>query len=431
MIKKVKIQKYHLIYTWFFFIIIIECLISFNVVPSIFRYISDLVNIGIFLVSIFFVKKANVAYRVVLIGLLIILLYCSIELIMRRNNIINFVWGVRFLFSPIIYLLNLLFLLNESDTKHTINFLHFIFWVNLIFSLVEFALGYINDFNGGIFGVASGCNTGQNILLVSVCILDLYLFYQKKASLPYLICTFLCCLLISIFAELKIFFFEIGIIIVCYLFGTKMTLSKLFLIVCAVLSVFLFYRVSVSINAGFAGNWDLDYIISYLSSDRGYTNSGDINRLNGISILSSTVFGNEPRLVLFGAGLGMASPSSISAVDTSFYVTYSYLHYDWFAYSLVFIETGIIGLILYCALLFSILVLLFTKRSNRFLALSFLALVSMLLVYNDSMISFKNLVPFYLLFSIPLIETFNKGDCYDKYTERIKTHLKIREKTIL
>lgn len=431
MISGFRIKKHHLVYVWFFFIVFVECLISFGVVPSVFRYASDLINFGIFIISLFYIKKTNAAYRTILIGLVVILFYCSLELLMRRSSAVNFVWGIRSFFSPIVFLLNILFLLNKLNTKHTIRFLHFAFWLNFIFSITEFAMGYINDFNGGIFGVASGCNTGQNILLVSVCILDLYLFSKKKAAFPYLICTFLCCLLISIFAELKIFFFEIGIIIVCYLFGTRMTLKKLFLLVCAILSVFVFYRVSVSINAGFAGNWDLDYIISYLTSDRGYTNSGDINRLNGISILSSTVFANDPHLVMFGLGLGTASPSSISFVDTSFYVEYSYLHYDWFAYSFVFIETGIIGLILYCLLLVSIFILLFKKKSNRYFALSFLALVSMLLMYNDSMISFKNLVPFYLLFSIPLIETFDKGDCYDKNTERIETNFEIGKSTLL
>ena len=430
MIKRISLDKHSLCYFWFFSIIIIECLISFSVLPSFFRYISDFINLAIFVVSLFFFKNNSKAYRIILIGLLLMLFYSAASALFVRINLINFIWGMRSFFSPLLFLLNVLFLLNKTDLKRTIHFIHFLFFLNFAMSVVEFALGFINDNNGGIFGIATGCNTGQNILLVTVCILYLHLFNTKQLNLPFLILSFSLCLLISIFAELKIFFFELPIILACYIFGTRLSIGKIAAFLFAVLFIIIFYNVSISINSSFAGNWSIEYIISYLTNERGYTSSGDINRLNGISILSSTLFDHNPLRICFGVGLGMASPSSISFVDTSYYNTYSYLHYNWFTYSYIFVETGIVGLILYSSLLLIVFILLFKSKNYRFISICFLAFIILIMFYNDSLISFRNLVPLYLLVGTVLQGLYPKEKEYDYNKEGIKKNLEIRKRVV-
>ena len=102
----------------------------------------------------------------------------------------------------------------------------------------------------------------------------------------------------------------------------------------------------------FFDNFGFDFFFSgeifdYLS-DRGYTDSGDLNRFNAVPELYRRFLSENVGGMLFGIGLGNASYSdAFSFFNSSFYLTYQDLHYQWFSDALVYIETGAIGLVLF------------------------------------------------------------------------------------
>ena len=87
-------------------------------------------------------------------------------------------------------------------------------------------------------------------------------------------------------------------------------------------------------------------MIESLSSDKGYTNSQDINRLTALPIISKNIL-TEFHEKIFGLGLGNCDLSSIELLNTPFYNEYSQLNYNWFSVSFLFLETGYRGLLIF------------------------------------------------------------------------------------
>ena len=177
--KKLIIKRFDIFYFWIFYIISVEFFISFGILPSGLRYISDAINLFIFFYSF---SNRKLQLKFVSRFILVFLLYCLFVLIIFGNSFLNFLWGARCFLSAIIFFSNCYFVLCNKDTVNVEKFIIFVFYLDVVLSVFEYALGYVNDFNGGIFGVSAGCNSGQNILLIIACIVKINQFREKKAS---------------------------------------------------------------------------------------------------------------------------------------------------------------------------------------------------------------------------------------------------------
>ena len=106
-----------------------------------------------------------------------------------------------------------------------------------------------------------------------------------------------------------------------------------------------------------------DAIVSYMG-DGGYTNSGDLSRLNAVFQLHKRFLSNSYRNELLGIGLGNASYSGMfSFFNSSFYRLYNALHYQWFTDAFIYIETGLIGLIFFEG--FFVIIFIFSKNAVK------------------------------------------------------------------
>ena len=103
-----------------------------------------------------------------------------------------------------------------------------------------------------------------------------------------------------------------------------------------------------SITPGWANWFRPSNIWAYVVDAGGYTGAGDMNRLTAIP-LSWTNFLNTIPQKLFGLGLGNCDSAPIYFLTSPFYNDYAYLRYNWFTSSMILLETGLIGTLLYLA----------------------------------------------------------------------------------
>lgn len=96
----------------------------------------------------------------------------------------------------------------------------------------------------------------------------------------------------------------------------------------------------------FAGWFSLEWFLETALSNKGYTSSGDLNRLNAIPRINELWLTNWGQR-LFGLGLGNCDTSTFAFVNTPFHEKYGDMHYTWLSYAMMYLECGWIGLIFY------------------------------------------------------------------------------------
>lgn len=222
------------------------------------------------------------------------------------------------------------------------------FVINLVLCTIEYAMGYRGDNIGGMFGTASGCNGYLNLFLIIIVAISMIEYLNKVRSIGELVFILLGSFYMMAIAELKVFVFELLAILILAILHSKYSARDIVLVALGVAGFFL----GIVMLGYFFDNFGFDFFFSgeifdYLS-DRGYTDSGDLNRFNAVPELYRRFLSENVGGMLFGIGLGNASYSdAFSFFNSSFYLTYQDLHYQWFSDALVYIETGAIGLVLF------------------------------------------------------------------------------------
>lgn len=244
---------------------------------------------------------------------------------------------LRFFYLPIFVLFFLRVITSEEILQNTMRLFGWIFWISFfLFLFQQFILGTTRDELTGIFGITTGNQGYTNLLLVfySLYVLAMYLGGNMKGG--YTIAVLVVCLYQAAIGEIKIYFVAMIIVAVCLFCMSRLTLRKCGIAIFLFVSSFLAVSVLEILYPEFSGFLSLDALIQSITNKRGYTSTGDINRLNGILIMRRYM--NSPMTFLTGLGVGNAGPG------TSFYKNYRLLHYNWFAYSYIFVELGILGL---------------------------------------------------------------------------------------
>ena len=115
-------------------------------------------------------------------------------------------WGLRNNFRFYIAFFAFILFFDQEDANFFINLFDKIFWLNAAVSLVQFAMGYRQDYLGGLFGVEKGCNAYSIIFFSIIIGKSLLCFMEQKESA--LLCFSKCgaALIISAMAELKFYF---------------------------------------------------------------------------------------------------------------------------------------------------------------------------------------------------------------------------------
>lgn len=326
-------------------------------VPQLLKFSIDVMW---FVLFVLMVCKKNLEFKKSITPLLVlVVLFFVYTLILHLINIQSpfyFVWGVRNNFRFYVAFFAFIYFLREDDAESLLKLMDVLFWVNVVLSFIQFfALGYKQDYLGGIFGTSKGCNA-YSIIFFSITLtrsLLLYMSGKEKTLSCFSKCGF--ALIISALAELKAFFLFFVLITVIATFITSFSKRKLLFIIIGV----LFLGVSITLLEtvfNIEGEFTLEKIFELITSEN-YSSQKDVGRLTAIPTISKKIL-NEPIEQLFGLGLGNCELSDISIFNTPFYNTYKDLHYYWFSSAFLFLETGIIGFAIY--LLFFIFIFIYS-----------------------------------------------------------------------
>lgn len=299
--------------------------------------------------------QSSVQVKCLLTVAVLFFLSTLIGLALQYQSILYYIWGFRnnagffvLFFASILYF-------RAEDTDRCMKALDILFAINLAVSLYQFfVFGYKQDFLGGVFGVQGGCNAMTNVFMMIVITNSVvrYLNQKEKAWVCLLKCAAALC--IASLAELKMFILEFGAIIVLAVLFSKFSRRKIYLLIGGWIGAILAIQLLTSIFPYCAGSFTLKQFWQTAASTAGYNGGGvEVNRLTAIPIAWNTYLTTWPQK-LFGLGLGHCDHSSLSILTSPFYTEHGHILYTWFQSGFLMLETGLVGVVLYCGFFASV-----------------------------------------------------------------------------
>ncbi|MBR3928252.1 MAG: hypothetical protein IKJ65_04535 [Clostridia bacterium] len=333
-----------------------------------------------------------------------------IGFVLGEKSPFYYMWGFRNNFRFFIYFFACSVFLRRDDAEGYLNALDLLFYLNFIVVLFQFFVqGWSGDYLGGIFGIHKGSNAATIIFLLIVCARAILNTFNYSESIWVCLIKCLFSIIVSIFAELKIFFVLLGLLVGLSSVYTKNSTRKVIVIIFSVAALYIGAQLLAVIFPSWENWFSIEYMMEHVSSTNGYTDSGDLNRLTGVHIIWGNFLITWPER-LFGLGLGNCDTSAFSFLNTSFFQRYAYLHYNWFSIAFMFLETGILGLGFYVGF-FVVLYVCINRRlkddpeAKVYCQLAkVLTVVSMILiVYNQSM-RIEAAYMIYFVLALPFIQ---------------------------
>lgn len=347
---KIKIKS--LIKFQLYYLLIIEALISLLHFPSILRYLLDA---NMILIAILMLIKRNsgnrqffgkVLNRYIYLYILLVLTYSIIQFVPFGQ----IVWAFRNNFFFIIFGIACGRFLDKKDFDNiSSNLLKFQI-LNIVCGLYEFFVLHVkNDNLGGLFGTEQGCNAYLNIYILVISSYAIIMYMHKKMAIARTFCVVISSIVMATLGELKVFYVELVIIIICVILLEKKNSKTFFVVIGGIAGIFIGLQIlSISNPESIEILSSPEELIEYSSrSDFGY---GDIriSRMTAITQINEYFFDNDIYLRLFGYGLGACEDSTtFSIFNSSFADRYNYLQYRNISSSMLYLETGMVGLVLF------------------------------------------------------------------------------------
>ena len=313
------------------------------------RYFND-VLIFILMIFIFwqgkFIRKVNwLRMKNIFIAMIIFTIINLFTVILNLVPLNLVVWAIRNTYRFFVFFWACILYLEKSDLKKIFEIMYKLQWLNLVLILYQFfALGLKQDYLGGIFG--HGANAALLIYSILLLAYAIPKYIAKEYSLFRILFILITTSLMSVLAEIRIFFVLVVVIVI-----TNFLLNKNFFknitIILGIVVLFLFavsmYKtlfpyVSLSIEA---------FIKEGNSTGGGY----NISRLNAFSDINTIFFRDDIIKNLFGYGFGNCEYSSVSLFCSKFYDLYGHYNYRWFTSQWIFLETGYAGILSYIFIL--------------------------------------------------------------------------------
>lgn len=364
---KIKLQSKNIIYFELFWICVMLFFESVFNFPGFIKYFTDLFLIyamvkciGKFKINIVSSKSLSLC-----IVMCLILITASFGALFNGVSPMLFIWALRNNMRFYIFVICCIVLLGEIDIDNIFKMFKVLFWINLPIMVFQYVFqGVDGDNAGGIFGNMSGCNAYTNIFL---CVMISYILGRliaKKTNIFIFLLYSAVCFYIAAIAELKMFFVEYIIILAVAFISYKFSFKNILFVVLGVAIIYIgFELLSRYFPDAAKMMGDSDAIERYLEGN-GYTNSGDINRLNAFEIIRKKFFGDNVFRNMFGFGMGSCEHSQFSFFNSEFYNRYGWLNYRLFSHSWLYLEQGYVGVVL-CVLFFiTIMVWLLRHRSD-------------------------------------------------------------------
>lgn len=379
----------------FYYTLFIQGVMSLLELPQIVLYIKDF----LLLVCVFFhlyskrKKVSNDFY--ILIAFLII---CLFSFICNHILLFSFAVAIRKLFRGFIYFYLCKSYVRIKDVNRImINCCKINVFNLLIIFLQRSFFGLHQDLSNGIFGTGY---TNNHLSIFCLLILGYitYNFYISRLKLSSYIANVSIILAITLISELKILFFLIPFTVIIILWDKLLRSKKgIKLIGLGLIALLLFlYIFNVFYGAQIQYLISIDGLINY--NDWGLATHSEVTRLNWFNYTLDNVFSNCFEL-FFGVGFGKVSGITFNQGSISMLQT---LGYGSYCLSTIFVEVGLVGLIIFVYWWIRLLFDKFpTKELERF-NFSNIILMIIFLVYSNFVMNDSCFIAFFLL-AIPKI----------------------------
>lgn len=362
-LKKIIIPSKFLVLFVLFFTIIMESLIIILKLPTIIRFLNDLILIMLIFVikdrwiKIFSENNIKMLLYVIFICATVFL-FTSI---LNAVSPILVLWAFRNTFRGIVYFVIVITYLNIDDLDKIFEVFLPIQFVNLLLAFYQSViLHHQADFVGGIFGYGNGAAVNTfNALLISF-YLNRYLLERK--GFKKLIFVLLSSLIIAVFAEEKMTYILIFVIFLITMLLTKFSYRKILIVLCGIICIVIGLNfLKIYDPASYEILTNIDSLKEYSSTtyDEGYR----IPRVGAFEFITKKFLINT-KLKLFGYGFGNCESGSIAIFNSQFYQKYGNYNYRWFTHQWTFLETGYVGVISYLSI-FGVMLYEYFKKIHK------------------------------------------------------------------
>ena len=345
-IKKRKLEEFSTIY-----ILIIPFLFSTFIellkLPSAIKYTVD-IAVAFSFFMLLMKQKRNKNYNFLKLFVFLFVFYCIINGLIKFQNLAYILWGFRNNFRFYIFFFACVYFLNAKTVDDLFLKLDKVLYVHIVVLLIQFfVFGYNRDNLGGLFGVRSGCNAWLNIFSVIVVSYTIIMYLNNRYDLKRTLLNCVITLISAAMAELKFFFVEFIVIAVLSSLVTKFTWKKFAIIIGTFIGIILTINLLIYIFPEWSDTMSIQGLLEVAMSDKGYTSSGDMNRLTFLN-MSNQMLDRYGVSHFTGMGLGNCEYSdSIIWLKTPFYQNYEITHYTWLSLPFFYLENGYIGLLFY------------------------------------------------------------------------------------
>lgn len=389
-------------------------------IPDAIKFLCDgfLVLLLLKLFSQRFTKIDNYSMPfVVIVGLFFFI--TLVGYLFNYQSVFYYLWGLRNNIRMFVAFFAFAYLADWEDVKGWIKALDVLFVINFAVVILQYFSGYGQDYIGGIFGTSKGCNGSLLIFLCIVFAKTILSFMRGEEKMSKCIFVSVASLLVSTLSELKMFFILFILILFMASFVTAHSIKKTLFFAFGAVLVVLFSTLLTVLYKDFTDFLSFDSLIKALT-DTGYATDEDIGRFTALPVISQRFLPGFFRK-LFGLGLGNCDSSSLSMFNTPFFESHQTVHYSYFSYAFLFLETGFVGLALYASFFVASF---FVSRKLKKLEMAdefacqmsiILSVISLiLLVYNSSLRMEIGFMLFFVL-ALPIISANEQRESDDVY----------------
>lgn len=397
----------YLIFSMPFFLAFFQ---DFLGVSSFIKYSIDICWLGA-LVFLLFVKTAYVKKEIAPIISIIVLFFVLAFIVYLFNfqSPFYFLWGVRNNLRFYIAFVAFTVFFDSKDIDTCIQIMDKMFWINALIVVVQFfVFGYSQDYLGGIFGVEKGCNAYMIVFLAIIVIKSIIKYFNDAESAFFCFTKCGIALIISVMAELKVFFLLFVIILIIASVITKFSWKKVVLYIISFFFLMLAGIIIVELF-GESSNLNLDNIVDLIFASN-YATARDLGRMTALPTISKYYL-TEPLERMFGMGLGNCDTSAFAICNTPFHRAYSYLNYTWLSSAFLFLETGYIGLALFLLFFVAVFILAYRKSkqedSNKLFCqmAMIMAIICVILTFYNSSLRTEIGYMAYFVLALPFVAT--------------------------
>lgn len=388
--------------------------------PKVITYSIDVFNIVLFLYCLYhknfkISKYRNRSLKVIFVCLLISI---SVGYFLNVQSVALLLWGARNNYRGVLFMFTCISLMKVRQKEEAICFFEKIFWIHVVLVLYQyFVLGNTGDYIGGIFGIAQGGNSGNNLILCIASTIALWRYLRKECNLTNLLIKLGCCFAVAAVSELKFYFAEIFIIVGLLLSlsdGVSRKVKAIAALICAlIVGLSLLY----TIFPQWIGYFTIEHFMELLDGGRNL-GGRTIDRFSSLPELYRIFYSGKGSKILFGYGLGSADYSlAYEFLKSPIYLNYYFTGYSQLSYAFLFIELGIIGSILYLLLIIAPIIS-GLKRKDEYCPITVVVgVLCLLLIFYDVTMKIE---PQYFAFFLLSMPFWNEEDCENNLRNKVR-----------